>query len=147
MFTIRVVPWGFLSSLATAFAASTIALPPVHLFISLLSQASLPRLECVFLNACKSLHPLGEMIVAALPHPLLPLTRLRILSLGGRRLRRFSALQLRRGGRLALLRRSRGERGGRGGADGGKLGLRVPRVGGGGVRRRGNGGGRGITTW
>ena len=52
-------------------ADGTIALPPPDLFVSLLRL--MPRLECVFLNACHTLHPdargksLGERIVEALP--------------------------------------------------------------------------------
>jgi len=43
-------------------------LPDPKLFIDLLDPAICPRLECVFLNACNSIHPLGEKIVDALPH-------------------------------------------------------------------------------
>lgn len=45
-----------------------IQLPDPQHFIDELGRAGCPRLECVVLNACKTARPLGEQIVAALPH-------------------------------------------------------------------------------
>ena len=43
-------------------------LPDPLLFVELLDRAHCPRLECVFLNGCKTIAPLGEMIAEAHPH-------------------------------------------------------------------------------
>jgi hypothetical protein len=58
----------FAGALAFEVADGTIQLPDPAAFIGLLGHATMPRLECVFLNGCKTLHPLGERIVSALPH-------------------------------------------------------------------------------
>lgn len=60
--------------LAFEMEDGTIALPPPAMLVQLLRH--MPRLECVFLNACHTLHPgddpegksLGERIIEALPH-------------------------------------------------------------------------------
>ena len=55
-------------ALAFEMADGTIQLPDPDDFIELLGPASCPHLQCVFLNGCKTVRPLGDAIVAALPH-------------------------------------------------------------------------------
>ena len=54
-------------ALAFEMADGTIQLPDPDDFIELLGPASCPHLQCVFLNGCKTVRPLGEAIVAARP--------------------------------------------------------------------------------
>ena len=54
-------------ALAFEMADGTIQLPDPDDFIELLGPASCPHLQCA-LNGCKTVRPLGEAIVAALPH-------------------------------------------------------------------------------
>lgn len=65
----------FSGALAFDLGDGTIDLPDPRLFIKLLAQPSMPRLEAVFLNGCRTLdlgttgeRSLGERIVEALPH-------------------------------------------------------------------------------
>lgn len=46
----------------------TIQLPNPQSFVDLLRKDICPRLELVFLNGCKTLYPLGKLMVEALPH-------------------------------------------------------------------------------
>ena len=58
----------YAGALAFELADGTIQLPDPQSFVDLLRKEMCPRLELVFLNGCKTLHPLGEQIVAELPH-------------------------------------------------------------------------------
>jgi len=58
----------YAGALAFEMPNGMIQLPDPQSFVELLGKEICPRLELVFLNGCKTLHPLGEQIVEALPH-------------------------------------------------------------------------------
>eukprot|EP00327_Prymnesium_parvum_P033079 CAMPEP_0195599388 /NCGR_PEP_ID=MMETSP0815-20121206/4007_1 /TAXON_ID=97485 /ORGANISM="Prymnesium parvum, Strain Texoma1" /LENGTH=1645 /DNA_ID=CAMNT_0040738823 /DNA_START=358 /DNA_END=5295 /DNA_ORIENTATION=+ len=58
----------YAGALAFELPNGTIQLPSPQSFVDLLRKNICPRLELVFLNGCKTLSPLGEQIVEALPH-------------------------------------------------------------------------------
>ena len=57
------VPETHAGALAFEMADGQVDLPNPEKFISVLRRSSCPRLECVFLNGCKTTRPLGERIV------------------------------------------------------------------------------------
>ena len=58
----------FAGSLAFEAEDGTIQLPDPRDFIDLLASKRCPNLQCVFLNGCGTLRPLGAAIFAELPH-------------------------------------------------------------------------------